>query len=331
MSAKSNLDFDPRRLSDDGSRLKAITDWLTGTVWSPERYAATSSEDYFREGEAAVCGLEELIAAGAPRVWDELAAESAAAPTVADWLGLSAPLPLPSPHAAVVFDGLSLREMPMLLAHAAESGFRVKCARSIATCLPTVTETFVEERLLGKSLSPSALPGRREFAEKNAQAFYFGQPNSRDNFPAGCSLLVWSHYPDGLFFDDNARSEKLFDTFASYIETIWKCTVQAIPAGVPIVVTSDHGYVFFGAGGEAGALQGDAGSLLEQARWREFPPEAPFPTWHPDLQLIPSRRLALLRGRIRTRKSGPSSNRLYQHGGFSLMEVLVPWLELERI
>ena len=326
----SLLDFDPKQLSAEGSRLHAIIDWLTSTVWSTKRYAASSSEDYLRKGEAAVCELEELIAAGAPRVWDELAAASEAAPSIADWLGLSAPLPLAAPRAAVVFDGLSLRELPMLLEHAAASGFHVKSSRVIATCLPTETSHFVEQRVLGKSLSPSALPGRREFAEKNAQAFYFGQPNSRDNLPGGRSLLVWSHYPDGLFFDDNARSEKLFGTFASYIETIWKNAVQAIPAGVPIVVTSDHGYVFFGAGGEATALHHDAGSLVEQGRWREFPPEAQFPAWHPDLQLVPSRRLALIRGRTRTRKSGPSSNRLYQHGGFSLMEVLVPWIELER-
>ena len=62
MSAMSDLDFDPQRLADEGSRLQAITDWLTCTVWSPERYAASSSEDYLRKGEAAVCGLEELIA-----------------------------------------------------------------------------------------------------------------------------------------------------------------------------------------------------------------------------------------------------------------------------
>jgi len=331
MSAAPSIEFDHRRLADEGARLNGITDWLTSTVWSPERYDGLSSEDYLRKGEAAVCVLEELIAAGSARVWDELAAASESAPTLAQWLGISAPLPLVTPRAAVVFDGLSLREVPMLLSHAAASGFRVKSMRVIATCLPTETQHFVEQRVLGKRVSPSALPGRREFAEKNAQTFYFGQPNSRDTLPSGRSLLVWSHYPDGLFFDDNARSEKLFDTFASYIETIWKCTVQAMPSDVPIVVTSDHGYVFFGAGGEADSLQSDAGPLLEQSRWREFKPDEAFPAWHPDLQLLPSRRLALMRGRIRTRKPGPSSNRLYQHGGFSLMEVLVPWIELERI
>jgi hypothetical protein len=47
------------------------------------------------------------------------------------------------------------------------------------------------------------------------------------------------------------------------------------------------------------------------------------------LQLLPERRVALLRGRMRTRPQGASSRKLYQHGGFSLMEVLVPWIELE--
>ena len=38
----------------------------------------------------------------------------------------------------------------------------------------------------------------------------------------------------------------------------------------------------------------------------------------------------MLRGRLKTRPKGTSSRRLYQHGGFSLMEVLVPWVLLNR-
>ncbi len=120
----STLHFDAQQLFSEGSRLRAIIDWLTNAVWSSDRYASCSNEDYLRKGEAAVCELEELVAAGAPRVWDELAAASSAAPTIAHWLGLDAPLPLPKPRAAVVFDGLSLRELPMLLQQAAASGFR---------------------------------------------------------------------------------------------------------------------------------------------------------------------------------------------------------------
>ena len=36
----------------------------------------------------------------------------------------------------------------------------------------------------------------------------------------------------------------------------------------------------------------------------------------------------MLRGRCAPAQ-GPSSRKLYHHGGFSLMEVLVPWIELE--
>jgi hypothetical protein len=68
----------------------------------------------------------------------------------------------------------------------------------------------------------------------------------------------------------------------------------------------------------------EAPNLLGQSRSKEFASDESFPGRNPDLQLIPERRVALLRGRLRTRPQGTSSRKLYQHGGFSLMEVLVP-------
>ena len=132
-----------------------------------------------------------------------------------------------------------------------------------------------------------------------------------------------------MFADDSARNEALFANFhRNYIPTIWKYTLQDIPRGLPIVVTSDHGYIFFGASLEA-TRDSDAPELLGQARWKEFALNETLPAWNPDLQMLPQSRIAMLRGRLRTRPSGTSSRKLYQHGGFSLMEVLVPWIELE--
>ena len=325
----SNLAFNPARLFADGARLPAIKSWLLDTIWTSDRYRQSEPEPYLRAGEEAVCHLEELIATGALEVWNELEADCQCAPTLKSWLGLDAPLPLPDPHAAVVFDGLSLRELPLLLQMAEASGLRVKSLQVVATCLPTETMNFVEERVIGARIGPSQLPGRTELAEKNAQAFYLEQPNSRTNFPEGRHLLLWSTYPDRLFFDDDARTEALFTTFhRDYIPTIWKCTVQALPRGVPIVITSDHGYIFFGASHEA-TRSSDAPELLGQARSKEFRADEPLPPWHPDLQVLRHSRTAMLRGRVRARPQGPSSRKLYQHGGFSLMEVLVPWIELE--
>ena len=216
-----------------------------------------------------------------------------------------------------------------MLKLAEDSGYRVKSVGAVATCLPTETKDFVEQRVLGTRLGPSQLPGRTELAERNIEAFYLEHPTSRYTPAAGRSVLLWSTYPDRLFSDDGARTDALFANFhQNYIPTIWKNSVQTIPRGLPIVVTSDHGYIFLGASFET-TRTSDAPGLLGQSRFKEFAPDELFPRWNPDLQLLPERRVALLRGRLRTRPSGVSSRKLYQHGGFSLMEALVPWIELE--
>ena len=325
----SKLAFKPDLLFAESARLPAIKSWLLDTVWTRSRYEKFEPDQFLRGGEEAVCGLEELIATGAQEIWGELAADSQSAPALKTWLGLDAPLPLPQPRAAVVFDGLSLREFPLLLNLAEDSGFRVKAAAAVATCLPTETMDYVEQRVIGTRLGPSQLPGRAELAQRNVEAFYLEHPTSRYTPTEGCGVLLWSTYPDRLFKDDAARTEALFGNFhRNHIPTIWKNSVQAVPRGLPIVVTSDHGYIFLGASLEA-TRTSDAANLLGQARFKEFAPDDIFPQWNPDLQLLPERRVALLRGRLRTRPKGDSSRKLFHHGGFSLMEVLVPWIELE--
>ncbi len=314
-----------------GERLPSIVRLLVDEIWSPAKYAEADLAAYLKRGESAVKHLEELISLAAPRIWDELAAQSEAksAPSPRKWLGLDEPLSLPAPRAVVVFDGRSLRELPLLLKLAVESGMQVAEAKAVATVLPTETIAFVKDRVLGTRESPSRLPGRRDLRDRNVAAFYLDQPNSREIYPADHHLLIWSSYPDRLYSDDSARSDALFEQFHELIPTIWKYTVQAVPAGMPIVVTSDHGYIYFGAGMESNRSS-DAPAILGQKRCRSFEDGEPLPSRHPDLQIVPRKKLAMLRGRLKTRAPGGGSRRRYQHDGFSLMEVLVPWVELHR-
>jgi len=39
--------------------------------------------------------------------------------------------------------------------------------------------------------------------------------------------------------------------------------------------------------------------------------------------------LAMIKGRVKTKSTGDAASRLYKHGGLSLMEMLVPWIEIE--
>lgn len=313
-----------------GPRLPAIKKWLTDEVWSRTRYDGLDSEPYLRQGEEAVRQMEETIATSALSVWNELEADSFQSPALKSWLGIDSPLPLESPRAAVVFDGLSIRELPLLLRMAETTGFRVKTARVITTSLPTETMDFVEQRVLRTRLAPSQLKRRRELVERNVESFYLEQPNARETFPTGKSLLIWSSYPDRLFFNDEARSEQLFSVFhRDHIPVLWKSILQSLPPGLPVVVTADHGYIFFGTGLES-TRQSEAPALLEQARSRTYRADEPLPGWQPDLHILADRRIAMLRGRLRAKSGGPSTRKLYQHGGLSLMEALVPWVELER-
>ena len=335
MSA-SLVDFPSALLLASGSRVPGIADWLMHSVWSPERFAALPREEYLRQGETSVCQAEETISTGAARLWDELASASAQAPTPRAFLGLDSPAASAQPitRAVIVFDGLSLRELPLLLDLAAKTGFRVDDSRAIVTCLPTETIDFVSQRVLGPDAAhgtgPNQLQGHGALTARGVHASYLDSLNPRVALPTGKSLLLWSTYPDRLFKDDEARFDtQLFPQFSEHVATLWKYTVQAVPPGVPIVITSDHGYIFFGGTSESARIS-TAPEILSQQRSRLFSPDEAFPARHPDLQLIPERRLALLRGRLKTRPKGPSSKKLYQHGGLSLMESLVPWVLLNR-
>jgi hypothetical protein len=42
-------------------------------------------------------------------------------------------------------------------------------------------------------------------------------------------------------------------------------------------------------------------------------------------------KVAMIKGRVKTKSTGDAASRLYKHGGLSLMEMLVPWIEIEPV
>jgi len=130
------------------------------------------------------------------------------------------------------------------------------------------------------------------------------------------------------FMDTHAASAALFDSIWDMLETVWMCTVQKVPASRPVLITSDHGYIFLGPGLSEPRLNG-VDRPLEGKRFREFSAAGDLPAKTPGLWIDPARRLAVLAGRVHNRPQAPSpSNSVYRHGGLSLMEMLTPWLVL---
>ena len=114
------------------------------------------------------------------------------------------------------------------------------------------------------------------------------------------------------------------------LESAWKATVMPIPRGRRILVTSDHGYVFLDAGLSFTRQRDELRPLsayLGGERYARLS-ESGEPPSHEDLKVYPARDVAVLKGRVQPHPPGPASNKLYKHGGLSLMEMLTPWLVL---
>jgi hypothetical protein len=317
------------QLTQPGPRRPWLENWLINEVWSRARFEAVQDivQDYLWPGERAVKGVEELLAAAAMRAYDELLA---APPPERDlWHFLEAE----RPSAAVVFDGLSLRETPALLRLAAASGFKVKEIGCSVAAVPSETSDFTHQRLrLSSRTSPINLPGRGELQAAGIGCVYFNSPHERRVLNSSApALLLWSAFPDQTYRDADARFDRQFANIQTYLDTAWQNTVQQIPRGRPILVTSDHGYIFFGAG--LSAPRSHAGlrpiaSRFGGERFLRLKADDPVPD-HADVAVIPSHSVAMIRGRVQVHTSGPDANKLYKHGGLSLMEMLTPWIVLE--
>lgn len=314
------------RLTAPGPRLPWLREWLLGEVWTPKRYQSLGPVAFLEGGEQAVNEMEEVVTAAAPRIYDELTADPPSHRHLRNFLEDGRPC------AAVIFDGLSLREIPVVLRLAEDGGFRILEMDVSTAAVPSETMEFVEQRLRAGRTAPSQLSGRRELKEAGIQAFYYDHEGRRHQLsPDHQALCLWSAFPDQTYQDSGARFPNHFAELHLRLEAVWRNTIQAIPPGRKILVTSDHGYVFFGHGCSA---RRDNTTIRPLTQWlggersRTLTPGEEGPS-HPDLAVIPHRRVAMVRGRVQTHPPGPAGTRLYKHGGLSLMEMLTPWIVLE--
>lgn len=309
-----------------GIRLPRIERWLLDEVWTAASFAAAGSspQTYLLKGEALVNSRENLLRAAAPSLFDELTAACPADKTVSAFLTAN-------PDAAVViFDGCSLREMPRLVDLAKASRREVLekgCSRS---AIPSETEYFISEGLgLGlSSVGPSKLSGNSELKRRHIRYYYYR--HTSDHHSIGDmtgSLLLWSRFPDRRYTDSSATNEAMFDGLWDGLEQAWGRTVQAVPPQRKVLITSDHGYIFLGAGFSDPGLKG-IDRVLDGGRFRFFNADETLPEASSGLWLDTGRRLAVMAGRGHNRFPGQGAQSVYRHGGLSLMEVITPWLVL---
>ena len=311
-------------------RLPGLSHWLLNEVWSEGAFEAAgrSPQTYLLNGERWMNALEALMTAAGDRLYAELAEPPS------EQIGIGRFMKENRNAAVVVFDGCSLREVPRLTQLARDSGREVRSVRCGRAALPSDTEAFVGGRLgLGlPEIGPSRLTSRAELRERNIRYFYFGNPGDHHTIDEReGALLLWSRFPDQRYTDSTAVDETLYDALWDGLELVWQRTVQAVPPDRPMLVTSDHGYVFLAAGLSDPSLK-DVDRPLEGRRFKIFGPEETLPAPRPGLWVNQRSGLAMIAGRCHNRPKAPSASRsVYRHGGLTLMEMLTPWVELEPV
>jgi hypothetical protein len=307
-------------------RLPKLKSWLMDSIWTQKRYEQLGALKYLKEGETEVNEMEKLIAATADRIYREFFQEHELSKNILTQLTT------PS-TAVIVFDGMSVRELPILIQFAQKSGMKIIEHDYAFSAIPSETMTFVEHKLGCIGVSPSQLPGRKELREKGIHAVFLSSNTQCLNADVDAqSLLVWSSFPDNTYSDSNARFEQHFEHICHQIETAWIHSVQQIKRHKRIIITSDHGYVFFGSGMDFGRLPNELrelNSFFGNDR-NKFVEEGLTVPVSDDVFYDSRSRYAMVKGRVHTRSTGQAAARLYKHGGLSLMECFVPWLVLER-
>jgi hypothetical protein len=311
------------KLTQAGPRLPSIKKWLMESVWSQERYDSLGPLSYLQNGEAAVNEFEKLISATADRVYYEFLERGGKNRDIL------AVLAEPS-TAVVIFDGMSVRELPMLLSLAKKSGFRIVEQDYGVSAVPSETLNFIEQRLGCPQIGPSQLPGRKELTEKGIRAFYLSSHTQSLNTDSPKhSILVWSAFPDNTYADTGARFDKHFEQICHQLETAWIHNVQQIKGIKKIVVTSDHGYTFLDSGLSFERSRTEIGELnrfFGNNRCRKITDTSELPV---SGDVFVGNDYAMIKGRVHTRSTGTAASHLYKHGGMSLMECFTPWLVLE--
>src|ERR1039457_1181 len=299
------------------------------------RIEKASSEVTRRDAEIGAADLF-LATAG----WDLWRSYEAVVPRTADALA-SWWAARPAGRAVLILDAMSLREMPWLLAGAAEHGYTINQARATGAELPADTTPFAQA--LGFA--------NRSILQNNggtAKGRLTGAATDSTDLPwedcarqigASPDWILWHHWPDQRLHELSAPGHGIAALAREAAEKLrseafWNL-VHTLTTGRRLVITSDHGYAASGNFPDT-TDHAQAQYLKDRfrsGRWAQSTDIAAsaLGAWVPplDLELKTTHEdAAFSLGRRKWKSQGGYPT--LTHGGLTLLEVAVPFIELSR-
>lgn len=239
--------------------------------------------------------------------------------------------------AVLILDGVSLRETPWLLQQAADRGYTIHSAGPRAAELPCETSPFA--KALGFSQRSALENNGAGVTHKLTGA---GTESSNLNWK-DCiglvgyqeSVVFWHHYPDERMHDLAVPGEGLHklarETHEHFTSDGFWDFVARLACGRRLIITSDHGYAACGLFPDL--VDKDQVEYMKKLfkSGRTATSNTEDGSWVPpiDLRLASahgSHRYVLGRRKWKSAGGYPTLH----HGGLSLLEVFVPFIELSK-
>ena len=244
-------------------------------------------------------------------------------------------------RAALVLDALSLRELPWLLQGAAARGYTVHQARATGAELPADTTPFAEALgFSGRSALQNNLGfGKGRLAGATTDSTNLPWEDCAAQINASQDWLLWHDWLDERLHELRSPGHGLAALAKEAAEQLssdsfWGL-VHTLTTGRRLIITADHGYAASGHFPDTSdAVQSHyLKGRFASGRWAKFADvEQHEPgCWVPPLDLhlkTAHADAAFALGRRKWKSQGGYPT--LTHGGLSLLEVAVPFIELSR-
>jgi hypothetical protein len=235
--------------------------------------------------------------------------------------------------AILILDALSLREACWILEEAQKRGYSANNPRATLAELPGDTTPFAKALGFGQRSSLADNGGK-------SASFPGAFTESVDMPFADCgplikpepSILFWHHWPDSAMHDCGEDGNGAQKQTKSAVETLtgddfWSF-VERLATGRKLVITGDHGYANAGLFRDlVDKEQIDYMKKLFKSGRSSGVVENTGHNWVPPLTLeFEHQHIALGRRKWKSQGGYPTLT----HGGLSLLEMAVPFIELEK-
>lgn len=240
-------------------------------------------------------------------------------------------------RAVLILDGLSLRELPWLISGAKANSFVVADARVTGSELPGTTDAFARALGFGQrsELQSDGLAGRTtRLPGAHSECCNYPWSDALGLLSAEPDLVFWHEWPDSSLHElkqDNRAYERLLTSAQDTLrgDEFWSF-VRKLATGRRLVITSDHGYAHCGSFPDANEEQTDhLKTVFGASRYTPAPQNVGNGPWLPPLERTVgtaggASRVVLGRRKWKVQGGHPK----LAHGGLTLLEVAVPFIEL---